>query len=44
MNIVYYLKKIFFSWWDWGSNSGLHVGKVGALPLEPNLQSIRDIL
>jgi hypothetical protein len=27
-------------WWDWGLNSGLQVGKVGALSLEPDLYSL----
>jgi hypothetical protein len=31
---------IGFFWWDWDLNSGLCVYKVGALLLEPHLQSI----
>jgi hypothetical protein len=31
---------IFFFWYDWGLNSGVHVYKAGTLLLEPQLQSI----
>jgi hypothetical protein len=31
---------VFFFWWDWDLNSGLHTCKAGAPLLEPHLQSI----
>jgi hypothetical protein len=37
-------EKLFFFWWDWSLNSGLHNHKAGALSLEPLPQPLTGIL